>query len=117
MWGPGASSTALHRASTALVHGLTRSLAVDRGPAVRCDVQPACIMTGMSDDASALARDPGSARRHALARRPVGRSGEPVDVADAVAWPAATAAWLVTGRCCTVDGGPAAASAVHPGLS
>ncbi|WP_448612665.1 hypothetical protein [Modestobacter sp. URMC 112] len=49
----------------------------------------------MSHDASALARRPGSAHRDALARHPVGRSGEPAG-------------------CSAVDGGRTAASPVHP---
>lgn len=110
-------SMALYNASKAFVHGLTRSIAVDHGPQVRCNaVQPGWIMTGMAEDGFALARDPGAARRDALARHPVGRFGEPADVANTVAWLASDESRYVTGQCFTVDGGLTAASPLNPGL-
>lgn len=110
-------SMALYNASKAFVHGLTRSIAVDHGPQVRCNaVQPGWIMTGMAEDGFALARDPGAARRDALARHPVGRFGEPADVANTVAWLASEESRYVTGQCFTVDGGLTAASPLNPGL-
>jgi meso-butanediol dehydrogenase/(S,S)-butanediol dehydrogenase/diacetyl reductase len=108
---------ALYNASKAFVHALTRSIAVDHGPAVRCNtVQPGWIRTGMADDAFVVARDPEAARRDALARHPAGRLGEPADVANAVAWLASDEAGFVTGQCVTVDGGLTAASPLNPGL-
>jgi NAD(P)-dependent dehydrogenase (short-subunit alcohol dehydrogenase family) len=53
------SSMALYNASKAFVHSLTRSIAVDQGPKVRCNaVCPGWIMTEMAEDAFALARNP-----------------------------------------------------------
>ncbi|MFC5138912.1 SDR family NAD(P)-dependent oxidoreductase [Actinomycetospora rhizophila] len=110
-------SLALYNASKAFVHGLTRSIAVDHGPAVRCNaVAPGWVMTAMSQDAFALADDPGAARRDALARLPVGRFGEPEDVANLVAWLASDEARYVTGQFFTIDGGLTAASPLNPGL-
>ena len=110
-------SMALYNASKAFVHGLTRSIAVDHGPAVRCNaVQPGWIMTAMAEDGFALARDPKAARRDALARHPVGRFGEPADVAHAVAWLASAEARYLTGQFLTLDGGMTAASPLNPGL-
>lgn len=110
-------SMALYNASKAFVHGLTRSIAVDHGPAVRCNaVCPGWIMTAMADAAFAQARDPQAAERDALARHPAGRFGQPEDIARAVAWLASEESAFVTGQCFTVDGGLTAASPLNPGL-
>jgi meso-butanediol dehydrogenase/(S,S)-butanediol dehydrogenase/diacetyl reductase len=110
-------SMALYNASKAFVHALTRSIAVDHGPRVRCNaIEPGWITTEMADDAFALARDPEAARRDAVARHPAGRLGEPGDIAAAVAWLASDQAAFVTGQCITVDGGLTAASPLRPGL-
>lgn len=110
-------SMALYNASKAFVHGLTRSIAVDHGPRVRCNaISPGWIVTGMADDAFALAKDPASAKRDALARHPVGRMGEPADIANLVAWLASTEAGFVTGQCFIADGGMTAASPLRPDL-
>lgn len=108
---------ALYNASKAFVHGLTRSIAVDHGPAVRCNaVRPGWIMTGMADAAFAVARDPEAAKADALARHPVGRFGQPEDIARMAAWLVSDEAAFVTGQEFTVDGGLTAASPLQPGL-
>lgn len=110
-------SMALYNASKAFVHGLTRSIAVDHGPRVRCNaVCPGWVMTEMAEDGFALARDPQAAMRDALARHPVGRMGTPRDIANMVAWLASDEAAYVSGACFTVDGGMTAASPLNPGL-
>ena len=110
-------SMALYNASKAFVHGLTRSIAVDHGPRIRCNaLRPGWIMTGMAEAGFALARDPARARTDALARHPVRRFGTPEDIADAVAWLVSDQASFVTGQCFTIDGGLTAASPLQPGL-
>lgn len=110
-------SMALYNASKAFVQGLTRSIAVDHGPAVRCNaIAPGWIMTGMADAAFALARAPDRAEADALARHAAGRFGTPEDVAAMALWLASDAAAFVTGQVFTVDGGLTAASPVRPGL-
>lgn len=110
-------SMALYNASKAFVHGLTRSIAVDHGPMVRCNaIRPGWIMTEMAEDGFALARDPEKAMEDALARHPVGRFGQPSDIANMVAWLASDQSAYVSGECFTVDGGMTAASPLNPGL-
>lgn len=110
-------SMALYNASKAFVHGLTRSIAVDHGPKVRCNaIRPGWIMTEMAEDGFALAKDPEKAMADALARHPVGRFGEPKDIANMVAWLASDESAYVTGECFTMDGGMTAASPLNPGL-
>ncbi len=108
---------ALYNASKAFVHGLTRSIALDHGPAVRCNaIQPGWIMTEMASDAFALADDPDAAMRSALQRHPVGRFGQPDDIANMVSYLVSDQAQFVSGQCFTVDGGMTAASPLRPGL-
>lgn len=108
---------ALYNASKAFVHGLTRSIAVDHGPNIRCNaICPGWILTGMADAAFALAKCPDAARKDALARHPAGRFGLPRDIAALSVWLASDDAAFATGQCYTLDGGMTAASPLNPGL-
>ncbi len=108
---------ALYNASKAFVQGLTRSIAVDHGPAIRCNaIAPGWIMTDMADAAFAVADDPAAAQRDALRRHPAGRFGEPGDIAALAAWLASDEAAFATGQVYTLDGGMTAASPLNPGL-
>ncbi len=108
---------ALYNASKAFVHGLTRSIAVDHGPGLRCNaICPGWINTGMADAAFAVAQDPEAARSDALARHPVGRFGRPDDIARMAVWLASDESTFVSGQCFAVDGGLTAASPLNPAL-
>ncbi|MBL8708528.1 MAG: SDR family oxidoreductase [Rhodospirillaceae bacterium] len=110
-------SMAVYNASKAFVHALTRSIAVDHGPKVRCNaVRPGWIATGMVDGAFALADDPAAAKADALQRHAMRRFGKPEDIANIVAWLVSDQAAFVTGQCFTSDGGLTAASPLQPGL-
>ncbi|MEQ9260409.1 MAG: SDR family oxidoreductase [Roseovarius sp.] len=110
-------SMALYNASKAFVHGLTRSIAVDHGPRLRCNaICPGWINTGMLEAGFALARDPAAARADAIARHPVRRFGEPGDIAEMAVWLTSDKAGFVSGQFFTVDGGMTAASPLQPGL-
>lgn len=108
---------ALYNASKAFVHGLTRSIAVDHGPGIRCNaIAPGWIMTGMADAAFELAADPKAAKEDALDRHPAGRFGKPEDVANLAAWLACDESNFVTGQIFTTDGGLTAGSPLNPNL-
>ncbi|HCH32018.1 MAG TPA: short-chain dehydrogenase [Oceanospirillaceae bacterium] len=108
---------ALYNASKAFVHGLTRSVAVDHGPSVRCNaICPGWIMTAMADSAFAVADNPVSAKQDALVRHPAGRFGTPEDIANMALWLGSDESQFVTGQLFTVDGGLTAASPLNPSL-
>lgn len=108
---------AVYNASKAFMHGLTRSIAVDHGPRVRCNaICPGWIMTEMASDGFDLAHDPARAKADAVARHPAGRLGAPGDIANAVAWLVSDQAIFATGQCFVLDGGLTAASPLQPGL-
>jgi len=108
---------AIYNASKAFVHGLTRSIAVDHGPAIRCNaISPGWIMTGMADAAFAVADNPQAAQADALKRHPAGRFGQPEDIANLAVWLASDDAGFATGQCYTLDGGMTAASPLNPSL-
>ncbi|MEL7469306.1 MAG: SDR family oxidoreductase [Pseudomonadota bacterium] len=110
-------SMALYNASKAFVHGLTRSIAVDHGPAIRCNaICPGWIETGMLEAGFDLARDPVAAKADALARHATRRFGKPEDIASMAVWLASDEAGFATGQLFTVDGGMTAASPLNPGL-
>ncbi len=110
-------SMALYNASKAFVHGLTRSIAVDHGPDIRCNaICPGWINTGMLEAGFDLARDPQAARADAIARHPVGRFGQPEDIAAMAVWLASDEATFATGQMFTVDGGMTSASPLNPGF-
>ena len=108
---------ALYNASKAFVHGLTRSIAVDHGPAIRCNaICPGWIETGMLEAGFDLADDPEKAKKDALARHASGRFGQPEDIAALAVWLASDVSAFATGQCYTIDGGLTAASPLNPGL-
>ncbi|KGJ03235.1 meso-butanediol dehydrogenase / (S,S)-butanediol dehydrogenase / diacetyl reductase [Paracoccus halophilus] len=110
-------SMAIYNASKGFVHALTRSIAVDHGPRIRCNaVRPGWIMTDMAEAGFALAHDPERARADAIARHPAGRLGAPQDVAGAILWLVSDAAGFVTGQSFTIDGGLTSASPLQPRL-
>ncbi|MCU9836482.1 SDR family oxidoreductase [Ruegeria sp. WL0004] len=110
-------SMALYNASKAFVHGLTRSIAVDHGPDIRCNaICPGWIETGMLDAAFEASSDQSAARRDALARHAARRFGRPEDIAAMAVWLASEEASFVTGQLFTVDGGLTAASPINPAL-
>lgn len=91
---------------------LTRAMAVALAPkGVRVNaVAPGSINT----DVLAQVMDHSGARKAMLSRTPMGRVGEPEDVAEVVAFLASPAARYMTGEILTVDGGRSALNTVMP---
>lgn len=93
-----------YAASKAAVEGMTRTLAVEWSPygvRVNC-IAPGFIVTAMSS--RAFENDPARKER-VLARTPLGRLGEPLDVANAALFLASGQSKYVTGIVLPVDGG------------
>ena len=96
-----------YAASKAGVHGLTRALAVELGPAgIRCNaVAPGWIDTELNRGYVDKHPNREQAVADLTTLHPVGRIGEPADVAATVSWLANPDAGFVTGQVVTVDGG------------
>lgn len=89
-------------AKAALAH-MTRALAVELAPEVRVNaVAPGAIL--WPDPATHGSGKPESAKQAMLARTPLGRTGEPEEVAEAVRW-LLRGATYTTGLVLPVDGG------------
>lgn len=96
-----------HGATKGGVIGLTYQLAVEGGPlGIRVNaVSPALTRTPATEH---LFNDPGSPFDFAKARIPLGRAGEPIDIARAALFLASDEASYITGVNLPVDGGTAA---------
>ncbi len=93
-----------YTAAKAAIEGMTRALAVEwalHGIRINC-IAPGFIMTAMSS--KALNDDP-ERKKRVLARTPLGKFGEPSDVANAALFLASTQAKYITGIVLPVDGG------------
>jgi NAD(P)-dependent dehydrogenase (short-subunit alcohol dehydrogenase family) len=99
----GLSGNCVYVASKHGVVGLTKTVALEyaqQGIRVNC-VCPGYIRTPMTAQGM---RDP-ELRQRIIAREPIGRVGEPEEIAEAVVWLCSDAASFVTGHTMTVDGG------------
>ncbi|MBT3557769.1 MAG: SDR family oxidoreductase [Rhodospirillales bacterium] len=107
---------ALYNASKAWVISLTRSTAVDHGlDGIRCNaVCPGWIMTDMLMQTLGQGGDTDAAIADAVAKHPIGRIGDPIDIANAVLWLASDQSSFVSGTTLTVDGGLTAGIGIDP---
>jgi NAD(P)-dependent dehydrogenase (short-subunit alcohol dehydrogenase family) len=93
-----------YTASKSAIEGMTRALAVEWSPygvRVNC-IAPGFIVTPMSS--KALDSDP-ERKRRVLERTPIGKLGEPADVANAALFLASQQSKYITGVVLPVDGG------------
>lgn len=105
----GTPTLVAYGASKGAVRQLTKSVALHcarMGYGIRCNsVHPAFIETPMVEAIVKSARDEAKAREGLARSIPLGRIGEPADVAAAVAYLASDDAKFVTGAELLVDGG------------
>ena len=86
---------------------LTRSVAVDvagRGIRANC-ICPGVIDTGLTDQFLAVVDDPDALHREYAAVAPLGRTGQPVEIANCILFLASNEASFVTGAALVADGG------------
>ena len=98
---------AVYCAAKAGVVMLTKCLAIDGAPhGIRANcVCPGMVQTPMLEGILEQQLDPTAARATATAFAPMGRLGQPGDIADAFVYLASEEASFVTGIALTVDGG------------
>jgi NAD(P)-dependent dehydrogenase (short-subunit alcohol dehydrogenase family) len=103
------ANLAAYNASKGAVRLLSKSVALSgarKRPPVRCNsVHPAFIEGDMVDSMVNRRPDPAKARAKLHAQIPIGRLGEPREVADAVVWLLSPASSFTTGSEVLVDGG------------
>jgi len=102
--GPG---QAAYSASKAAVLGLTRGVAMDGAAhAIRCNaVCPGTVETPMYERYLAARDDPEAEHQRTVAMYPLGRLGQPADVAGLVAFLLSDDAAWITGQDFIIDGG------------
>lgn len=102
MWGKtGASCEAAYSAAKAGIRGLTMALAKELGPS---GITVNCVEPGLIDTDMNAALDD-ETKQSLCDETPLGRIGQPSDVANAVLFFASPAASFITGQILGVDGG------------
>jgi 2-keto-3-deoxy-L-fuconate dehydrogenase len=94
-------------ASKAAVIGLTKGVAADFiAKGIRCNaIAPGTIETPSLHDRINSAPDPVAARKNFIARQPMGRLGQPEEIAPLIVYLASDESTLVTGCVYSIDGG------------
>ena len=104
----GVPSRFAYGATKAAVIGLTRSIAVDfAGQGVRCNaICPGTVATpSLAERMAALPGDPEAVMQSFVDRQPMGRLGEPREIADLAIYLASDESTFTTGQIHVIDGG------------
>ena len=103
----GGRRNAAYLASKGAVASLARSMAVDHAQeGIRVNtIVPGAIRTPLLESGFRRAEDPAAARAWSVSRHPLGRLGEPEEVAQAALFLAGGESSFTTGSCLMVDGG------------
>ncbi|HXU58045.1 MAG TPA: glucose 1-dehydrogenase [Verrucomicrobiae bacterium] len=98
---------AAYCASKGGVHALTRAIAVDHGKdGIRCNaVCPGWIETEMAAAYLDSMADPAATRARLASIHPLGRTGQPADIASLALWLASAESAFITGQQFVADGG------------
>jgi NAD(P)-dependent dehydrogenase (short-subunit alcohol dehydrogenase family) len=98
---------AAYCASKGGVHALTRAIAVDHGKdGIRCNaICPGWIETEMAGAYLDSMADPAAARARLTSIHPLGRTGQPADIASLALWLASSESAFITGQQFVADGG------------
>ena len=103
----GGRRNAAYIAAKGAIASLARTMAVDHAPeGIRVNaVVPGAIRTPLLESGFSGAEDPAAARAWSVSRHPLGRLGEPEEVAKAALFLASDESSFTTGSCLMVDGG------------
>ena len=103
----GVPNRCAYSASKAAVIGLTKSVAADYvTKGIRCNaICPGTVQSPSLDERLSAQGNYDEARAHFVARQPMGRIGEPEEIAELVAYLASDLAAYTTGQCLAIDGG------------
>ncbi|MDJ0941900.1 MAG: SDR family oxidoreductase [Kiloniellales bacterium] len=103
----GLPNRCVYGASKAAVIGLTKSVAADYvGQGVRCNaICPGTVQSPSLDGRIASFDDPVAARKAFIARQPMGRLGQPEEVAALAVYLASDESAFTTGTALVIDGG------------
>jgi NAD(P)-dependent dehydrogenase (short-subunit alcohol dehydrogenase family) len=99
-------NVAAYATSKTAILGLTRSIAVDYAPAIRCvAVCPGTVDTPMLRDAIRLSPNPEQVLQECIEMHPLGRIATPDEIANLILYLCSDRAGFITGQYFRIDGG------------